>query len=112
MIRTNTRTVYSQSVLDHRCAHRTILSIPARLRSSGDASFATTVIDISIAGFSCDAVCGMRPGRICWIRLPGLGNLQAEVIWNDGAVVGCAFATLLHRAVLDRLFKRVNASAL
>jgi PilZ domain len=111
-IRTNTRAVYTQSELDDRCAHRTVFEIPAMLRASGGGAFSTTVIDISIAGFACDAVCAMQPGNICWLKLPGLGSLQAEVIWNDGRIVGCAFSTLLHRAVLDRLFKRMRVSAL
>ena len=43
---------------------------------------------------------------LCWLTLPGLSGLQAEVIWNNGSMVGCAFARLLNQAVLDLIVSR------
>lgn len=79
------------------------MRLPAKLRASGSPGFEVTVYDLSISGFCCDAVTGMRPGAICWVTLPGLSSLQAKVVWNDGARVGCAFDHLLNIAVYDRI---------
>jgi PilZ domain len=96
-------TAYKIAAQEDRCAPRTQIRVNAKLRASGSPGFDVVVYDLSIGGFSCDAVTGMRPGAICWLTLPGLSSLQSEVIWNDGMRVGCAFANLLNEAVLSRL---------
>jgi PilZ domain len=96
-------TAYKIAAQEDRCAPRTQIRVNAKLRASGSPGFDVVVYDLSIGGFSCDAVTGMRPGAICWLTLPGLSSLQSEVIWNDGMRVGCAFANLLNEAVLNRL---------
>ena len=45
----------------------------------------------------------MHTGTLCWLSIGPCKGLQAEVVWNDGATVGCAFATLLNPAVLDAI---------
>ena len=99
---------YAVAAQEDRCAPRTRLRIPAQLRPSGDKAFATVVLDLSLAGFSCDAVTGMKPGTICWLTLPSLGSLQSEVAWNNGAMVGCSFQTLLNPAVLEAIVARYS----
>ena len=93
----STYTAYRIVAQEDRCAPRTLLRLQG---------FDVIVYDLSIGGFSCDAVTGMRPGAICWLTLPGLAALQAEVIWNDGARVGCAFANLMNEAVLNRIIEK------
>jgi PilZ domain len=97
---------YLVAAQEDRCAPRTRLAIPASLRPSGDKGFATTVRDLSLGGFSCEALSRMRPGALCWLTLPGLSALQAEVIWNHGGMVGCAFASLLNPAVFEKVVAR------
>lgn len=97
---------YMRAAQEDRCAPRVTLKMPATLRPSGAQGFQVVVTDLSLGGFSCEAVTGMRPGALCWITLPGLSGLQAEVAWNDGARVGCAFANLMNQAVLDNLVAR------
>lgn len=97
---------YMRAAQEDRCAPRIALKMPATLRPSGAQGFQVTVTDLSLGGFSCEAVTGMRTGALCWLTLPGLSGLQAEVAWNDGARVGCAFANLLNQAVLDNLIAR------
>ncbi len=97
---------YTVAAQEDRCAPRTRLSIPGSLRPSGDKGFATTIHDLSLAGFSCESLSQMRPGSLCWLTLPGLAALQAEVIWNHAGRVGCAFAFLLNPAVHDSLIAR------
>lgn len=94
---------YYSAAQEDRCGTRVPMRLPAKLRASGSPGFEITVYDLSISGFSCDAVTGMRPGALCWVTLPGLSSLQANVIWNDGSRVGCAFDHLLNVAVYDRI---------
>ena len=97
---------YMRAAQEDRCAPRVSLKMPATLRPSGAPGFQVIVTNLSLGGFSCEAVTGMRPGALCWITLPGLTGLQAEVAWNDGVRVGCAFANLMNEAVLDNLVAR------
>ena len=97
---------YLVAAQEDRCAPRTRLRIPASLRPSGDKGFATTVHDLSLGGFSCEAMSRMRPGALAWLTLPGLAALQAEVIWNHNGMVGCAFANLLNPAVFETIVER------
>jgi len=97
---------YNQAAQEDRCGPRVILNIAAMLRPSGASAFATNLIDLSIGGFSALAVTGMRAGSLCWLTVGPFKGLQAEVVWNDGQVVGCSFANLLNPAVFDSI---VNA---
>lgn len=97
---------YTTIAQEDRCAPRASVNIPAALRPSGSGGFAVVVTDLSLAGFACQAVTGMKPGTLCWLTLPGLSGLQAEVVWNNGSMVGCAFAQLLNAAVLDLVISR------
>ena len=97
---------YLVAAQEDRCAPRTRLRIPASLRPSGDKGFSTTVHDLSLGGFSCEAMSKMRPGALAWVTLPGLAALQAEVIWNHDGMVGCAFANLLNPAVFEQIVER------
>lgn len=97
---------YTIASQEDRCAPRTRLSIPATLRPSGSTGFQIVVTDLSLGGFAAQALTGMHPGTLCWLKLPGLGGLQAEVIWNNGTTIGCAFADLLNQAVHDAIIAR------
>jgi hypothetical protein len=94
---------YAQAAQEDRCGPRIKLNIPAMLRPSGANAFQTTLIDLSIGGFAAQAVTGMRAGSLCWMTVGPFKGLQAEVVWNDGQTVGCAFATLLNPAVFDSI---------
>jgi hypothetical protein len=94
--------------IEDRCAPRVIIRIPGMLRKTGTTGFSVVVRDLSIAGFSCEAVTSMPKGALCWLTLPGLAGLQSEVIWNDGRIVGCAFANLMHQSVLDRILAQAH----
>ena len=97
---------YAIAAQEDRCAPRTRLQIPATLRPSGDRGFSTNVLGLSLAGFSCHAATGLRPGAPCSLPFPALSALQAEVAWNNGSMVGCAFADLLNPAVLGSIIAR------
>jgi hypothetical protein len=97
---------YEQAALEDRSAARIKLRIPASLRPSGFTGFSVVVNSLSLSGFSAEALTGMKAGTRIWLTLPGLAPLQAEIVWNDGTMVGAAFHNLLNQAVLDNINAR------
>lgn len=97
---------YALAAQEDRCAPRTRIAIPAQLRPSGSKGFQTVVQDLSISGFSCMSINRIHNGTLVWLTLPGLQSLQAEVIWWNNSLVGCAFADLLSPIVHDNLLAR------
>ena len=76
---------YTVASQEDRCADRSAVTIASSLRPSGGRGFATTVLDLSLAGFSAACPDRMLVGTVCWLTLPGLEALQAEVVWWDNA---------------------------
>jgi hypothetical protein len=99
---------YEQAALEDRCAPRIRLRIPASLRPSGFKGFSIIVKDLSLSGFSAEALTGMKAGTRVFITIPGLSALEAEIAWNDGTMIGCAFQNLLNQAVLDSILNRFS----
>jgi hypothetical protein len=97
---------YAVAAQEDRSAPRTRIAIPASLRASGAKSIQTVVHDLSLSGFCCLSVNRMHPGTVCWLQLPGLESLQAEVIWWGNSLVGCAFQNLLSPIVHDNVLDR------
>ncbi len=98
--------LYRKAAQEDRCGPRTRLTIPATLRASGGRAFQSVVQDLSISGFSASSINRMHEGQTCWLTLPGLEALQAEVIWWENCIVGCAFADLLSPIVHDNILQR------
>ena len=94
---------YALAAQEDRCAPRIKIDLPAMLRPSGSNAFATTIVDLSLGGFAANAVTGMRAGARCWLSVGPCKGLEAEVVWNDGTAIGCAFVTLLNQAVLEAI---------
>ena len=103
---TTSRSRYELVAQEDRCAPRTRIAIPASLRPSGSRSFHTQVLDLSLGGFSAQCVNRMHNGSLAWLTLPGLESLQAEVVWWQDNIVGCAFANLLSPIVHDNILAR------
>lgn len=101
---------YGVAAQEDRCAPRTKITIPAQLRASGGRAFQTVVHDLSISGFSAAAISRMHDGQLCWITLPGLQALQAQVVWWENSMVGCAFQELLSPIVHDNILQRYTPS--
>ena len=96
-------TAYEAATLEDRCVVRSRVDMQASLRPSCGSKFPVRIYDLSIAGFSCDAVASIPTGGRCWITFPGLASMEAEVVWNDGHRLGCALCQFLNVAVFDRL---------
>ncbi len=101
-----TKDSYDLAAQEDRCSPRTRLQIPGQLRASGGRAFQTVIYDLSISGFSAAAVNRMHEGQLCWLTLPGLESLQAQVVWWENCIAGCAFAELLNPIVHDNLIER------
>lgn len=97
---------YATAAQEDRSAPRTRISIPASLRPAGSKGFQTVVQDLSLSGFSASAINRLHPGTVCWLTLPGLQSMEAEVIWWNNSVVGCAFHQLLSPIILDNILAR------
>lgn len=99
---------YTLAAQEDRCSPRTKLTIPGQLRASGGRAFQTIVHDLSISGFSAAAINRMHEGQVCWLTLPGLESLQAQVVWWENCQVGCAFTELLSPIVHDNILGRYS----
>lgn len=103
----HTHSRYMRAAQEDRCAPRSQVKLPAQLRASGGRAFHTVVHDLSISGFCAASINRMHEGQLCWLSLPGLESLQAQVVWWENCLVGCAFNELLspivHESTLARL---------
>jgi PilZ domain len=64
--------------------------------------------DLSSEGFKIAWLPDCDPGKPIKIRIPGLQLLTAEVRWQKGKAVGCAFAEPLHVAVFESIVRKVR----
>ncbi|MGB5484501.1 PilZ domain-containing protein [Parasphingorhabdus sp.] len=103
---------YAIAAEEDRCAPRQRLAIPARMRFSCSSGFPVQVTDMSLAGFACDALTSAHPGTLCWLTLPGLGALEAEVVRHSNDGMGCAFKNLLNLAVLNHYVLKYPAKVI
>lgn len=99
-------TSYAISSDEDRCSTRERVHIPAHLRPSGSTGFSVVIKNLSVAGFSAEALTGMKPGSRIFVTLPGLVAQQAEIVWNDGTMIGCSFQNLLNTAVYESYVRR------
>lgn len=97
---------YAIAAQEDRSAPRNKTLIPAMLRPSGSKGFQTVVHDLSLSGFSAMAINRLFPGSVCWLTMPGLESMQAEIVWWEDGMVGCAFQQLLSPIIHDNILAR------
>lgn len=97
---------YAFAAQEDRSAPRTRVAIPASLRASGGRSFQTVVQDLSLSGFCSMAIGRLTPGSLVWLTLPQMESMEAEVVWWDNSLVGCAFHQLLNPIIHDHVVSR------
>lgn len=97
---------YEAAASDDRCAPRSRLVIPCKLRRSGARPVQTLVLDLSLAGFSALAPARLDAGTRISLTLPGLDARDADVVWWHAGIVGCAFTNLLSPREHDGLLLR------
>ncbi len=78
-----------------RRAERLPVDIDASMRELGATGADVRVHNLSTHGFMTEAD-GLYPiGSYVWLRLPGVGRLNARIIWRDCFRYGCEFVTPL-----------------
>lgn len=61
-----------------------------------------TVTDLSVGGCGIRTELDFEPGARVWIRLPGLENVPARIVWSVSGAAGLAFDLPFHPAVVAR----------
>ena len=64
--------------------------------------------DLSSEGFRIAWLPECDPDKPIKIRIPGLQMLSANVRWQQGKAVGCAFSEPLHVAVFESIVRKVR----
>ena len=64
--------------------------------------------DISQDGFRIAWLPDASPAKPLRIRIPGLHMLTAEIRWQKGKAVGCAFSEPLHVAVFEHILRQAG----
>lgn len=62
------------------------------LRELGQAGESARILNISSLGFMAEARAEIGAGRRVWLTLPGIGRVNALVIWSRGGRIGGEFA--------------------
>ena len=86
----------------------TKLTIPATIRASGGRDHQSVVQDLSISDFAASSMTRMLEGQKCWLSLPDLEELEAEVVGWENSIVRCAFRELLSPIVHDNILQRYS----
>lgn len=97
---------YAIASQEDRSAPRSKVAIPAALRPSGSKGFQTVLNDLSLSGFSATSINRLHPGTLVWLTIPGLESMQAQVVWWENSMVGCAFGQLLSPIIHDNILTR------
>ncbi|WP_184243745.1 PilZ domain-containing protein [Novosphingobium chloroacetimidivorans] len=97
---------YGYATQEDRSSPRIRVAIPGHLRPAGGKRLVTNTRDISLSGFAAIAIARLKPGTKCWLTLSGIPSLEAEVVWWEGGVVGCAFTKLIDAAAFSDLLER------
>ena len=92
---------YEHAAQEDRSAPRVRVHIEASVRPAGMRPFATIVRDVSACGFTATAAGRLEPHSLCWLALPGVPAIEAEVIWWDAGLFGAAFSHLIDTPQLD-----------
>ena len=78
-----------------RQAERITLDIDAAMRELGAIGADVRVHNLSTHGFMVEADAIYPVRSYVWLRLPGVGPLNAQIIWRDCFRYGCEFVTPL-----------------
>jgi len=97
---------YAVAAQEDRSAPRIKVAIPGALRASGSKGFQTVLNDLSLSGFSATSINRLHTGTMVWLTMPGLESMQAQVIWWENSMVGCAFNQLLSPIIHDNILAR------
>jgi PilZ domain len=88
----------------HRAATRAMLNEPRQPAEP------IVIVDISTHGCGFESRWAFPAGARVWLRIPGLEQWLATVIWHDGGKGGLEFARPLHVGVALRFARDIAAN--
>ena len=78
-----------------RQAERIPTEIDASMRELGATGAEVRVHNLSTHGFMAEADNLYPVGAYVWLKLPGVGGVNARIIWRDSFRYGCEFVTAI-----------------
>ena len=94
-----------------RRSERIAVTATVTLRKPGKHNFQANVVDVSPEGCKVEFIDRPDVGDCVWIKFGSFENLEAEVCWVAGSVMGLNFAKPFHPAVFELLMERLSPSA-
>ncbi|MEO5586936.1 MAG: PilZ domain-containing protein [Novosphingobium sp.] len=94
---------------DDGCTRRGVraeVALMCEVRQGSNGWAMVRLDDISETGFRIAWLPNAKPDQPVRIRIPGLAMLSADIRWQDGKAVGCAFAEPLHVAVFEHIARQ------
>ena len=91
------------AVYDRRRYLRHQVHIGGGLAANIKPSSPVVVTDLSTGGCGIELGIELERGARVWLRMPGLENLPARVVWSEEGRAGLAFDHPLHAAVVRHL---------
>lgn len=92
-------------------AERAAINLICDVRQSSRPWQLVRLEDLSAEGFRITGLNQPSLNKPLSIRIPGMQLLVAEVRWQEGPTVGCAFRTPLHVAVFEHLVRVAHEDA-
>jgi hypothetical protein len=86
---------------EQRRSVRHSVRIGAVLHHIAPSPTSVIVSDLSSHGFRVELDRNVKPGTIIALQADGLAPIEAYVVWQKGAQVGCRFLAELHPALLE-----------
>jgi hypothetical protein len=80
---------------DRRQAPREDVYYRTRASAPGFGSVSVQIVDISANGFMARTDAGFAAGDTLTVRLPVVGEINAEVRWALGGRIGCQFSRMI-----------------
>ena len=78
---------------------------------SGQSRLRLEVLDCSATGFRVRSLSPLRLGMVMWAKLPGLQTKEAEIVWVDGFLSGCAFREPIDERVFKTMLRNGSGNA-
>jgi hypothetical protein len=89
--------------IESRRAPRDIVSFRVPLDGPAGMRVSVLMVDISPLGFMSRSSAALAPGDVVAVKLPGVGNRAARIVWSLGGRVGGEFLDCIDQASYARL---------
>ena len=80
---------------ERRIDQRDAVDFSGRITTASEWRAMCRVIDLSRKGARLTTYTPLDPGSTIWVRLPGMEQRAASVVWAEGLTAGCSFHSAL-----------------